>query len=74
MTRSQQNFQTSGCSIDRIVDASSPSVVAAYEKRIEKLEREKLLLAEKASQCVPPPGRLEEVIEPALAFSQTLDI
>ena len=54
--------------LDRIVDASSPSVVAAYEKRIEKLEREKLLLAEKAAQCVPPPGRLEEVIEPALAF------
>ena len=35
---------------------------------IEKLEREKLVLAEKAAQSVPPQGRLEEVIEHALAF------
>ncbi len=54
--------------LDRIVEASSASVVGAYEKRIEKLEREKLLLAEKAAQSVPPQGRLEEVIEHALAF------
>ncbi len=54
--------------LDRIVEASSASVVGAYEKRIEKLEREKLVLAEKASQIVPPQGRLEEVIEHALAF------
>jgi site-specific DNA recombinase len=32
--------------LDRIVDASSASVVAAYESRIEKLEREKLVLRE----------------------------
>jgi hypothetical protein len=31
--------------LDRIVDASSPSVVAAYEKRIAELERAKLLLS-----------------------------
>ena len=54
--------------LDRIVEASSASVVGACEKRIEKLEREKLLLVEKAAQSVPPQGRLEEVIEHALAF------
>lgn len=54
--------------LDRIVEASSASVVGAYEKRIEKLEREKLVLAEKAAQSVPPQGRLEEFIEHALAL------
>jgi hypothetical protein len=32
--------------LDRIVDASSASVVGAYEKRIATLELEKLLMAE----------------------------
>ncbi len=54
--------------LDRIVEASSASVVGAYEKRIEKLERDKLVLAEKASQSVPPQGRMEEVLDHALAF------
>lgn len=54
--------------LDRIVDATSPAVVAAYEKRIEKLERERFVLAERAAQCVPPKGRLEEVIELSLKF------
>lgn len=31
--------------LDRIVEASSPSVVGAYEKRIEKLERDKILVS-----------------------------
>lgn len=54
--------------LDRILESSSASVVGAYEKRVEKLEREKLVLAEKAVQSVPPQGRLEEVIELALTF------
>jgi site-specific DNA recombinase len=52
----------------RIVDASSPSVIQAYEKRIDKLEREKIKLGEQAAMKVPPKGRLEEFIEHALTF------
>ncbi|SMO99741.1 hypothetical protein SAMN06265173_1605 [Thalassovita litoralis] len=54
--------------LDRILDASSPSVVSAYEGRIAKLEREKILLSEKAVQVVPPKGRFEEFIELSLEF------
>jgi site-specific DNA recombinase len=52
--------------LDRIVEAKSESVIAAYEKRIEKLERKKLLLAEKAAMPLPNEGRLEECIELSL--------
>ena len=54
--------------LDRILDASSPSVVSAYEGRITKLEREKILLNEKAERIVPPKGRFEEFIELSLEF------
>ncbi|GKY89297.1 recombinase [Sinisalibacter aestuarii] len=54
--------------LDRIVEASSPSVIQAYEARIEKLERQKIRLSEHAAQIVPPKGRLEEFIEHALTF------
>lgn len=33
--------------LDRIVEASNPRVIAAYEGRIADLEREKLVLAER---------------------------
>ncbi|MBC7147467.1 MAG: recombinase family protein [Thioclava marina] len=54
--------------LERIVEADNASVIKAYEGKIAKLEREKLLLAERAAQVVPPKGRLEEFIEPALEF------
>ena len=54
--------------LDRIIDASSPSVVSAYEGRIAKLEREKIVLAERADRIVPPKGRFEEFIELSLDF------
>jgi hypothetical protein len=54
--------------LDRIVDASSPSVITAYEGRIGKLERERLLLRERAAKTLPPKGRFEEFIEQSLAF------
>lgn len=54
--------------LDRLVEASSPTVVSAYEGRIAKLEREKIVLNEKASLCVPPKGRLEGCIELSLKF------
>jgi DNA invertase Pin-like site-specific DNA recombinase len=54
--------------LERIIDAEHASVIKAYESKIAKLEREKLLLAEKVDRIVPPKGRLEEFIEPALDF------
>ncbi len=54
--------------LDRIVDATSASVVSAYEARIEKLERQKFVLAERVETTVPPKGRLEDCIELALKF------
>lgn len=54
--------------LDRIVDTDSATVAAAYKKRIEKLEREKRILADRVENAVPPPGRLNDFIEPALLF------
>ncbi len=54
--------------LDRVVDASTPSVVSACETRIEKLERQKIVLSEKAAKTVPPKGRLEDCIELAMNF------
>ncbi len=54
--------------LDRIVDATSAPVVSAYEARIEKLERQKFVLAERVETIVPPKGRLEDCIELALNF------
>lgn len=54
--------------LDRVVDAASPSVVSAYEARIEKLEHKKIVLAERLAKAVPPKGRLDDCIELALRF------
>ncbi len=54
--------------LDRIVDASNDSVVAAYEKRIAKLEREKLLALEKMAQAGKPMHTFEESFEHAMRF------
>ena len=39
---------------DRIIDGASPTVAAAYEQRIEKLERRKLVLADQTANVAPP--------------------
>ena len=54
--------------LDRVLDATNPSLVSAYESRITKLEREKILLTEKAEKIIPPKGRFEEFIELSLSF------
>jgi hypothetical protein len=54
--------------LDRIVDASSDSVVSAYEKRVAKLEREKLLAEERLSKTGVPKHTLEESFEHAMLF------
>ncbi|MDW3222404.1 MAG: hypothetical protein R8G34_05865 [Paracoccaceae bacterium] len=57
--------------LDRIVDSASPAVIQAYEKRIEKLERQKIRLADQGAQFIPPQGRLEEFIENTLGFLES---
>lgn len=54
--------------LDRIVETDNASVIAAYEKRIENLERQKIVLNEKMGRTVPPKGRQRECIELALKF------
>ena len=54
--------------LDRIVDASTSSVVAAYEKRIAALEREKALAAEKLAEAGRPRHTFEESFEHAMMF------
>ena len=39
--------------LDRIVEANSASVVSAYETRIEKLERDKIVLQERIAKSIP---------------------
>jgi len=54
--------------LDRIVDASSESVVAAYEKRIDQLEKEKLVLSEQARQVGKPVRGFDECFRTAMMF------
>ena len=54
--------------LDRIVEASTPSVITAYEHRIADLEREKLVLAEKLETGGRPQRPFDEMFELALGF------
>ena len=54
--------------LDRIVEASNASVVHAYEARIDKLERQKIVLQERLDKTIPSKRRLEDCIELALGF------
>lgn len=57
--------------MDRLVEVTSPSVIQAYEARIEKLKRQEIGLAGQVAQIVPPKGRLDEFIKHALDFLVT---
>ena len=54
--------------LDRIVDASSDSIVSAYEKRISSMQREVLVLEEKSVTTHQPRGTFEQVFEPVFRF------
>ncbi len=54
--------------LDRIVEASLPSVVWAYEKRLAKLEREKLLTQGKLAKRAEPAHGFDQLFELACAF------
>lgn len=44
--------------LDRIVDADSPSVIRAYENRINDMEGRKTEMQEKIARCGRPHSRL----------------
>jgi site-specific DNA recombinase len=54
--------------LDRILDASSASVMTAYEKRINELESQKALLAEKVASCGRPVASFGETYRTAFDF------
>lgn len=54
--------------LDRVVEASVPSVVAAYETRIRRVEEQKLLLQEKLANCARPASNFDDALRTALDF------
>ena len=54
--------------IGAVVEATNPRVIAAYEQRIEKLERKKLVLQEKEREMDTPPESFDHVFEHSMRF------
>ncbi len=54
--------------LDRIMSASSDSVIGAYENKIARLERDKHRLTENLINQMPPRGRFEDMLELSLQF------
>ncbi len=54
--------------LNRIVEATNPSVIAAYENKIASLERSKIVLEEKRLSVGQPRGTFEEMFELAMSF------
>ncbi|ODT65405.1 MAG: hypothetical protein ABS75_31955 [Pelagibacterium sp. SCN 63-23] len=54
--------------LDRIVDASVPSVIAAYEGKVRRLESEKALITEQLSSGSVPKTTFETALRTAMTF------
>jgi DNA invertase Pin-like site-specific DNA recombinase len=54
--------------VDRIVEVTNPRAVAAFEKRIEELERRQLVLRERASKSGATRHSFEQLFELSLRF------
>ena len=54
--------------LDRIVDASTDSVVTAFEKRIRELESQKAIIREKIAACGRPMASFRETYRTAFDF------
>ncbi len=54
--------------IERIMEASSPRVIQAYEQRIDELEKQKLVLQEKGTKPAAPIHSFEQMLELTLLF------
>ena len=54
--------------LERIMAASSQTVISAYEAKITNLERDKLKLSENTVKIVPSKERFEEMLELSMKF------
>ncbi len=54
--------------IKELVDTSNTDVIAAYEERITKLKKEKMIMQEKIQNIGKPRHTLEEMFEHAITF------
>jgi DNA invertase Pin-like site-specific DNA recombinase len=58
--------------LDRIVEATVPSVVKAYEQKIEKLKADRLTIQERLNAATPTREHFGKTLRTALAFLATL--
>jgi hypothetical protein len=54
--------------LERVLDASVPSVIGAYEQRIAQLEKEKIVIREKVETVGRPKGNHDRALRTALSF------
>ena len=54
--------------LERIVESDSPAVIDAYERKVEELQREKLVLAEKTTRCGTVAKDYDETFQTAFSF------
>ena len=54
--------------VERLVDATNPNVIAAYEKKLNDLESDKMLKAEKLQNAALQKPTFEQAFEPAMRF------
>ena len=54
--------------LDRIVDADSPRVVSAYEKRIQSLEHQQIEINDAIARCGRPARGFDETLRTAIDF------
>ncbi len=54
--------------LDRIIETDSKPVIRALEKRVEEIEHQKLLIAEKIEKCGTPSRSYDESFRTAMAF------
>jgi len=54
--------------LDRIIETENPRIIAAYEKRLSKLETDKLVLVEKQQNGVKPAHSFDDLFELATSF------
>jgi len=60
--------QQSELFLDRIMNAQNPTVIEAYEKRIDELQTQKTILQEKITNCGKPTTGFEQTYRTAFAF------
>ena len=54
--------------LERVLDASVPSVISAYENRIRKLEEERLVIQSRMTEKARPATKFDDALRTALGF------